>query len=114
MTYRDTRTSLHLLIGKLISSINVAAAADALQFASRLRLKNMRQSLLILLFSLSVALASPQVRYDGYKVYRVNVADGEGRADAISSLADRLKLDVWKLSRGTFTYVVRTEGGEGG
>ena len=58
----------------------------------------MKKSLLILLVSLSVALASPQVRYDGFKVYRVSVADEAGRADAISSLADRLSLDVWRHS----------------
>ena len=70
-----------------------------------------KQSLLILFLSLGVALASPRVRYEGYKVYRISVADdGEGRADAISSLADRLSLDVWKHSRGTFVHDVRTEG----
>ena len=58
----------------------------------------MKNPLLILV---SVALAASQrVSYDGYKVYRVNVADDRDRAaDVVSSLSDLLNLDVWKHSK---------------
>ena len=73
----------------------------------------MKNPLLILVTTLSVALAASQrVSYDGYKVYRVNVADDRDEAaaataaDVVSSLSDLLNLDVWKHSKDHFDVMV--------
>ncbi len=42
-----------------------------------------------------VAFASAEVSYEGYKVYRVNVAS-KSHAELLSSVADKLGLDIWK------------------
>ena len=64
----------------------------------------MKNPLLILVTTLSVALAASQrVSYDGYKVYRVDVGGDRGEATHIvSSLSDLLNLDVWKSSKDHF------------
>ena len=59
----------------------------------------MKNILPIFLTTLSVALATSRVSYDGYKVYRVFVADRENAADVVSSLSDTLSLDMWKNSK---------------
>lgn len=63
----------------------------------------MKKLLLIIPITLSVLLATAhsRVSYDGFKVYRVHVGDQE-EADVVSSVSDRLNLDVWKHSKEHF------------
>ena len=63
----------------------------------------MKTIILINVITLSVALGTPRVSYDGYKVYRVDVGGDRGEATHIvSSLSDLLNLDVWKSSKDHF------------